>query len=365
MLDVLLFLEVLSLWLAAQAIDWQGIILWHQIHHARPTSLSASYTFQDTDRRGNVLSFSPHVGHVLCKEYGFAAANFSPLHFSSFSNRLCWIWTKLRPKGRPSTLLYVDVFLVFTAHAFIEKWLPQKEMWKQLNLWFGIWGRGFIENGQHTLVNNNTQTSPRFWNLFYPNSTYCDSLRRRGTKNACGVNLELSLILKNQPSLLHYLKSSNPTWHSYSTTHYKLLPRPLSHDILVITLWNIIFRRCMALWKDSVASLKPHADVSMQRGTILCATGVNLCERCCNTVNSFDQITRTSCAVTCVATDTLRNVWNPQDLPLNKQLGHVPHASLCFTAKRAASRQRDVSPHTGRTNESDSWLVRSGTFICY
>ena len=44
-------------------------------------------------------------------------------------------------------------------------------------------------------------------------------------------------------------------------------------------------------------------------------------------MNLFDQITRTPRAVTCVATDnTCRGMHETADLPLNKQLVHVPHA---------------------------------------
>lgn len=38
---------------------------------------------------------------------------------------------------------------------------------------------------------------------------------------------------------LHYLKGSNPTSWFYSTNCYKLLPRPLSRDIVMIFLQNV------------------------------------------------------------------------------------------------------------------------------
>ena len=80
-------------------------------------------------------------------------------------------------------------------------------------------------------------------------------------------------------------ESSNLTLRSYSIARNKLLPWLLSHDILMIFLWNVILCRRIAPWNDNKASFKPGADVSMRGGTISCATGVDLCERCCNTLN--------------------------------------------------------------------------------
>ena len=80
-------------------------------------------------------------------------------------------------------------------------------------------------------------------------------------KKVCGENLHHSLVLKNQPSLHHYLKSSKATPRSRSTTRYQLLRRLLSRNILVILLWNIILQRCIASWNDSEASFKLRADV--------------------------------------------------------------------------------------------------------
>ena len=51
---MLLFLELLSVWLAGQAINLQGIIFWHWIRHAQSASLDASYTFH-TKRTRNIL----------------------------------------------------------------------------------------------------------------------------------------------------------------------------------------------------------------------------------------------------------------------------------------------------------------------
>ena len=58
--------------------------------------------------------------------------------------------------------------------------------------------------------------------------------------------LDHSLVLKNQSLLSCYHKSSKATQH-YSTAHYKLLSRPLSHDILMISLRNAILRSCMTV----------------------------------------------------------------------------------------------------------------------
>ena len=48
-----------------------------------------------------MTSDATHVGHVLCKQYGFAAANFSPLHFSFLLQQVMPYgtpqWTKLFP----------------------------------------------------------------------------------------------------------------------------------------------------------------------------------------------------------------------------------------------------------------------------
>ena len=50
----------------------------------------------------------------------------------------------------------------------------------------------------------------------------------------------------------------------------------------------------------------------MWGGTIFCTTGVDLCEECCNIVNSFDQVTR--------VTDTPRNVRSCMVRPLTNNL---------------------------------------------
>ena len=168
-------------------------------------------------------------------------------------------------------------------------------MWKQRNLLCGIWGRGVIRNKWHGSVNNDTLTftacivlknvlskvTSRKLILFphVADSAHCNSLQRWQMKNACSENLDLSLILKNQPSLLHYLKGSNPTPPSNSTIQERLLSRPLSHEIFVIFLWNFILRICIAQLNNKDASFKPHADVSMRRRMILCATGMDLCGR--------------------------------------------------------------------------------------
>ena len=145
------------------------------------------------------------------------------------------------------------------------------------------------------------------------NSAHCNSLRKWCIRKVCGENLDNSLVLKNQPSLRRYLKSSKAKPCSRSTIHYKLLRRPLSRDILVIWLWSVILRRRIASWTDSKASFKPRTDVPMGRGTIFCTTGLDLCKGRRNSVNSFDQITHTPRAVTCVATDTPKNVWKLQN----------------------------------------------------
>ena len=71
-------------------------------------------------------------------------------------------------------------------------------------------------------------------------SAHCNSFCKQRIKKVCTENLDHSLVLKNQPSPHHYLKSLKATQRSHSTTRYKLLRRPLSRDILVILLRNII-----------------------------------------------------------------------------------------------------------------------------
>ena len=66
-------------------------------------------------------------------------------------------------------------------------------------------------------------------------------------------------------------------------------------------------------WKQSLC--KAHADVSMRTGMIFCATGGDLRKECCNILNSVDLITHASCAVTCITTDTERNVRNTTVCP--------------------------------------------------
>ena len=138
-------------------------VLWIQLLHlnaCKPVKLIVSDMSEDMMQQDPFTSYVDlmcvHVGHVLCKQYGFTAAEFLPLHLVSFSNRLCWIWTEQRPKGRLRTPLYVDVCLAFTVLSFIEKWSLQKEMQKQHNLWCGIRGRDYIRNRWHSSVNNDT-----------------------------------------------------------------------------------------------------------------------------------------------------------------------------------------------------------------
>ena len=108
------------------------------------------------------------------------------------------------------------------------------------------------------------------------------------------------LLCINGPSLVddlpesqfHYSSTAIVMWHSE------------------IFLQNAIICRCVALWNGSKASVKVHADVSMRGGTIFCAIGVDLCEECCNILNSFGLVTHASAAVTCVALDTPRTVRN-------------------------------------------------------
>ena len=45
----------------------------------------------------------------------------------------------------------------------------------------------------------------------------------------------------------------------------------------------------MVLWNDCEASIKPRADVSMWKGALFFATGVDLCHKCHITVNLVDQ----------------------------------------------------------------------------
>ena len=66
----------------------------------------------------------------------------------------------------------------------------------------------------------------------------------------------------------------------------------------------------MARRNDMEDSVKARADVSMQEGTILCETGVDLCEECCDILNSFNVVTHALRAVICITPDTQRNVRN-------------------------------------------------------
>ena len=88
------------------------------------------------------------------------------------------------------------------------------------------------------------------------------------------------------------------------------LRQPLSLDILVIYLQNAIIHSCLAQRNDIEHFVKACADVLMREVTISWETGVDLCEECCDILNSFDVVTHASRAVTCVAPDTRRNVRN-------------------------------------------------------
>ena len=126
----------------------------------------------------------------------------------------------------------------------------------------------------------------------------------------------------------HHKLISHMTIHQ--NHHSSPLQWPLSRDLLMrFYETSFYICSCMALWNDMKASLKPHADISMWRGILFCAIGVDLCKESHNTVNSFDQIMRTSRAVTYVSCHRYAEECDKlHSLPLNKQLGHVSHVFL-------------------------------------
>ena len=99
----------------------------------------------------------------------------------------------------------------------------------------------------------------------------------------------------------------------------------LSHDIVVIFL-KILYYAAPWPCEKSVKPSLSHVLMShcKKECFFFCATDVDCCEYC-NTGNSFDLATHTSPLVTCAAIDMPRIVKNLHSLPLNKQLGLVPH----------------------------------------
>ena len=93
----------------------------------------------------------------------------------------------------------------------------------------------------------------------------------------------------------------------------------------------------VATWLREMTAKPPlsHAYfVSMRRGTIFCASGVDLFEDCCNTVSICSIKSRVHHVLLLELPQIRmpRNVCKPQDPPLNKQLEHVPH-TVCLYCK--------------------------------
>ena len=97
-----------------------------------------------------------HVGHVLCIQYGFVAADILPLHFSFFLQQVLLDRNTTNTKRRPRTSLNLDACLVFLAPSAMEKWSPQtRETRKQRNLQCGFPVWSFSRNGWHGSATNN------------------------------------------------------------------------------------------------------------------------------------------------------------------------------------------------------------------
>ena len=77
----------------------------------------------------------------------------------------------------------------------------------------------------------------------------------------------------------------------------------------------------MALVNDSVNSFMLHADVSLQIGMFLFASGADSCRECCIILQFNQRVTSISRAVTCVTTETLKNATNRRGHTINKQSG--------------------------------------------